>query len=164
MLFFNVTQSAVGGAVDLKACEKMTNIQKRSSCFEAVARQKNSDGASSDESFKELTKSLKNFLVTDFKDPSSPQFRNVVLRQSSDKISFHLCGEVNGKNSYGGYIGFRRFVVSYRTDKKIDTHSQVEPGSGSGDAYAKFDSDLFVVGWSPCKEGSPHNVVFRDGI
>jgi hypothetical protein len=39
------------------------------------------------------------------KDPSSAQFRNVV--QNGDMI----CGEVNGKNGFGGYSGFERFVA-----------------------------------------------------
>lgn len=41
---------------------------------------------------------LKNFL----KDPESAQIRN----QSG------MCGEVNSKNSFGGYTGFKRFIAS----------------------------------------------------
>jgi hypothetical protein len=150
--------------VDLKTCEKITNIQKRSACFETVARQKSTEGSRSEEGeFKEITKSLRNFLVTDFKDPSSPQFRNVVLRQSKDKVSFYLCGEVNGKNSYGGYIGFRRFVVNYRTDGKLNTSSQVEQGGDTGE-MAAFDRQLFAIGWSKCSEESINDVVYRDGV
>ncbi len=37
-------------------------------------------------------------------DPSSAQFRN--LRVSGD----FLCGEVNGKNRFGAYVGFRPFA------------------------------------------------------
>lgn len=35
------------------------------------------------------------------KDPDSAQFKNVKNK----------CGEVNAKNTYGGYTGFKRFVV-----------------------------------------------------
>ncbi|MDC5446163.1 hypothetical protein ACT4Y9_18345 [Acinetobacter baumannii] len=35
------------------------------------------------------------------KDPESAEFRNVK----------GVCGEVNAKNSYGGYTGFKRFIV-----------------------------------------------------
>ena len=41
------------------------------------------------------------------KDPGSAQFKNVAP-------AFHgqaVCGEVNGKNAFGGYVGFRPFVV-----------------------------------------------------
>lgn len=41
---------------------------------------------------------LKNFL----KDPESAQIRN----QNG------MCGEVNSKNSFGGYTGFKRFIAS----------------------------------------------------
>lgn len=44
------------------------------------------------------------------KDPTSAQFRNVrLISWSSGKV---ICGEVNAKNSYGGYVGFKRFVAS----------------------------------------------------
>lgn len=41
-------------------------------------------------------------------DPSSAQFRNVM----SSATSSSTCGEVNGKNGFGAYAGFRRFVLS----------------------------------------------------
>lgn len=39
------------------------------------------------------------------KDPDSAQFRNQA----------GWCGEVNAKNSLGGYVGYRRFIASGRT-------------------------------------------------
>jgi hypothetical protein len=45
------------------------------------------------------------------KDPDSARFRNVtIIRVEPDGAV--VCGEVNAKNSYGGYVGFRRFVVT----------------------------------------------------
>ena len=44
------------------------------------------------------------------KDPMSAQFRNV--RMVPYGPGSVICGEVNGKNSYGGYVGFKRFVAS----------------------------------------------------
>lgn len=46
------------------------------------------------------------------KDPTSAQFRNERV-VGSDKT---VCGEVNGKNSVGGYVGF----VSYAALRKDD--------------------------------------------
>lgn len=44
------------------------------------------------------------------KDPGSAQFRNVRVAQfGPGKV---VCGEINGKNSYGGYVGFRSFAAS----------------------------------------------------
>ena len=45
------------------------------------------------------------------KDPESAQFRNFYTKSWTGKPSpmDPVCGEVNAKNSYGGYIGFTRF-------------------------------------------------------
>lgn len=42
------------------------------------------------------------------KDPSSAEFRNAFV--SSAIGAPVVCGEVNAKNSFGGYTGFQRFV------------------------------------------------------
>lgn len=44
------------------------------------------------------------------RDPASAQYRNEVLYLFSDD-SGTLCGEVNSKNSFGGYTGFKRFMA-----------------------------------------------------
>lgn len=44
------------------------------------------------------------------KDPDSAKFRDVMIKDYREgKV---ICGEVNGKNSYGGYVGFSKFVAS----------------------------------------------------
>lgn len=45
------------------------------------------------------------------RDPSSAQFRNV-RRVTADNGQLVFCGEVNGRNAYGGYAGFVRFEAS----------------------------------------------------
>lgn len=47
-------------------------------------------------------------------DPAAAQFRNAMMRtvpEVGGKISDAYCGEVNGKNQMGAYVGFRRVVV-----------------------------------------------------
>ncbi|TDJ77243.1 hypothetical protein E2H86_08660 [Pseudomonas putida] len=44
-------------------------------------------------------------------DPGSAQFRN----ERSVKGGW-VCGEVNGKNAFGGYIGFKRYTVTWMPD------------------------------------------------
>lgn len=51
----------------------------------------------------------KDSLTRSFKDPSSVQYRGLFI---SGKPMLVLCGEVNGKNSYGAYVGFRRFYAT----------------------------------------------------
>lgn len=43
------------------------------------------------------------------KDPESVRFQKT--RLSAYAGGLVLCGEVNAKNSFGGYVGFRRFVA-----------------------------------------------------
>jgi len=43
------------------------------------------------------------------KDGDSAKFRNVYFHRGSDGIPM-TCGEVNSKNSFGGYTGFQRFI------------------------------------------------------
>lgn len=57
-------------------------------------------------------------------DPSSAQFRSLRLGPTGT-----VCGEINGKNRLGGYVGFRRFVVT-QDDAPIletDNPASIEP-------------------------------------
>lgn len=54
-------------------------------------------------------------------DPSSAQFRNIASR---DGI---VCGEINGKNRMGAYVGFTRFYV-LTDDWQASLDPQFDPG------------------------------------
>lgn len=56
----------------------------------------------------ELPADVHSKIVAGLKDPDSAQFRSVTSGQKGDQV--YYCGEVNAKNSYGGYEGFQRFV------------------------------------------------------
>lgn len=45
------------------------------------------------------------YVVQNMRDPDSVQFRNEQLTNDG-----WLCGELNGKNAYGAYTGFKRFA------------------------------------------------------
>lgn len=46
------------------------------------------------------------------KDPTSVQYRNERIVEISPGSSWHaICGEVNSKNGFGGYVGFTRYVA-----------------------------------------------------
>jgi hypothetical protein len=53
-----------------------------------------------------LTKG-KDVVAGQLKDPESARFKNLKAREDG----MYLCGEVNAKNSFGGYVGFRRFYA-----------------------------------------------------
>lgn len=52
----------------------------------------------------------KRTVLNALKDPDSARFKN--LKTSRD---LYFCGEVNAKNSLGGYTGFSRFIVMLST-------------------------------------------------
>jgi len=47
----------------------------------------------------------KSAVLHDLKDARSAMFRNTFVNGSS------FCGEVNARNSYGGYVGYQRFIA-----------------------------------------------------
>ena len=56
-----------------------------------------------------LIAKVKKILLSELKDPESAKFRNVsVYRTAEARV---VCGELNAKNSYGGYIGFVQFMA-----------------------------------------------------
>lgn len=63
----------------------------------------------------------RNFISQGLRDPSSTQFRNESLKKSG-----WLCGEMNSKNAYGAYVGFKRFMA------KDEVNSFVEGMSSTG--------------------------------
>lgn len=57
-------------------------------------------------------------------DPNSASFRNVRVLEG---YSSHLvCGEVNAKNSLGGYIGFKKFIVLSNKVSIFDDDDYIE--------------------------------------
>lgn len=56
-----------------------------------------------------LEANAKRAVASRLKDPGSAQFRNLKrVEQVAGEAA--ICGEVNGKNSFGGYSGFEEFV------------------------------------------------------
>lgn len=56
------------------------------------------------------------------KDPSSVQFRNIYINSLKTGAT-SVCGELNAKNSFGGYTGFNAFYQS-NTDKEPIIYSE----------------------------------------
>ncbi|WP_312834772.1 hypothetical protein [Comamonas sp.] len=58
---------------------------------------------------KDFVKKAKRVIADKFKDPDSVRFRDLYL---ANKGLPALCGEVNAKNSYGGYTGYKGFFYN----------------------------------------------------
>ena len=50
---------------------------------------------------------VKSTIKSTLKDPESAKFKNMRVSIINPKV---VCGEVNSKNSFGGYTGFQKFV------------------------------------------------------
>lgn len=78
-------------------------------------------------------------LLDNLKDPSSAQFKN--LRLVTGEGGEALCGEVNAKNAFGGYTGFKPFVV---TEERLQhALSNIVIGDAKEDWMAKANEILF---------------------
>ena len=63
----------------------------------------------------EMTVMGQGFVKAHLKDPSGAQFRNQFI--SSEGAP---CGEVNAKNSFGGYTGFKRYLAASKELVAVD--------------------------------------------
>lgn len=94
---------------DAPAAPKIDYKAKMDAELKARADQKQADAAAgqqalsaaADEDLKQRgTAAVRRMM----KDPESAQFRNLEVKRGG------LCGEVNARNGFGGYVGFREFV------------------------------------------------------
>lgn len=59
----------------------------------------------------QLISDAKAAIIQKLKDPASASFRDVVYVPTAQGTGGTVCGEVNAKNAYGGYVGFTPFFV-----------------------------------------------------
>ena len=57
------------------------------------------------------------FVTGVLKDPGSAEFRN----------QRGFCGEVNSKNSFGGYVGFKRFIAATKDMVVFEKDGRLTP-------------------------------------
>lgn len=69
----------------------------------------------------------KKLAADQMKDPASVMFRNVGSREGI------VCGEINGKNAFGAYVGFQRFISDPHTGEALlDPERDAPIAIGSG--------------------------------
>lgn len=55
------------------------------------------------------------------KDPGSAQFSGPTLAARGSTGDITVCGMVNAKNSYGGYVGASPYIATVRSGKVVDS-------------------------------------------
>lgn len=71
-------------------------------------------------------------VLDELRDPASAQFRRVRRIMHGNGTTM-FCGEVNGRNAYGGYAGFVRFEAGVRIEGQAS--AQVDSRDGMTGAY-----------------------------
>lgn len=61
-------------------------------------------------------------IADSLKDPDSAKFRNVRFIQHEGGAL--ICGEVNAKNAYGGYVGYTKFLSDSKESEIYDESSR----------------------------------------
>lgn len=77
------------------------------------------------------------------RDPSSVQFRDAFVKADA------VCGEVNGKNAYGAYVGFKHFIA---LDGKVALEPELPaeplgPGVSAGSLRLWGERNEFHGAW-----------------
>ena len=90
-------------AADQVSCSTIKDPDNRLACYD----KKNQSTSTEDPSHA----TAKQAVLQQLKDPDSAQFRDVFTSPvlNKDGAPLAICGEVNAKNSYGGYTGFQKF-------------------------------------------------------
>lgn len=65
-----------------------------------------------------LISELKETVLLELDDPDSAEFRYIHLASGWGVQGSILCGDINYKNSYGGYVGYQSFTVYTKPEKK----------------------------------------------
>lgn len=84
-----------------------------------------------------VTPKAKDLVAGQLRDPSSAQFRD--LRKTRQGV---VCGEVNGKNGYGGYAGFQRFIAKPDTGEVWLEPAEEIVADGSNESLSHASKSL----------------------
>lgn len=95
-------------AAEVSGCKEVKGRTERMACIESEKQR-----ALKEKEVADFVSRAKDKLTETFKDPASAQYRNLFLVDGGQDKTLTLCGFVNSKNSYGGYVGFVPFYVHY---------------------------------------------------
>ena len=90
-----------------------------------------------------LTQQKREFVTQQMRDPGTVQFKDEKLTKQG-----WLCGQVNSKNAFGAYVGFKRFAARNHDDAWIEGVGYAgKPGADSADrTFEAMDVQIRVLG------------------
>jgi hypothetical protein len=119
--------------IDANAYEVQQRERQMALATEEKARQfVRLDGPASQNLYAEASRVMfhvQSYIKSTLRDPSSAQFKDMTLNMKS----LVVCGQYNAKNGFGGYVGFKPFIMSEKFSTPL-----IVPGE---------DMDDFVTQW-----------------
>ncbi len=135
------------GYVGYQAVKRHDESQKQKEQAKAISKKENEV-----EKAKLILRNYAQEVMTEMiklqlKDPDSVQLKNVQVFTETMKhksgaegiIQYILCGDLNAKNSYGGYVGYRSFIVSFVQDGDPPSSKHIYVNiqeTGEGDKFS----------------------------
>lgn len=124
--------AAVAGCAPMNYANPLQNLQKSSINDVGVYASSVKDFLYSGKSETEAIELGKSAVAASLKDPDSAKFRNT--RLVAHLQGAVVCGEVNAKNSYGGYSGFTRFAAGVQAATLEDKSSRYQDINAAANA------------------------------
>ena len=88
-----------------------------------------------------LKSAIKAHVSASLKDPYSAKFSPITASENAEGTQYRICGFVNAKNSFGGYVGMKPFQLLYNVDSKRIVHT----GIGDNDIMASTIVDACKI-------------------
>lgn len=117
-----VLLTALAGCAPMNYANPVQNLRDSSINEVGVYASSVKDFLHSGKTESEAIEAGKLAVTSSLKDPDSAKFRNTRLVAYLQGAV--ICGEVNGKNSYGGYAGFTRFAAGIQSATLEDSSSR----------------------------------------
>jgi hypothetical protein len=133
------------------SCEPIKDSKRRAACFETVARRLTAEKKPKDDIAPFVVRAKKE-VAKDFLDPDSANFRGLFVLK--DNTGSSLCGEVNAKNKMGAYVGYRRFVMPFKSDENAFSNVAFEDPAPQTD-IDRAKAKLFGITWDVYCTTSP---------
>jgi len=96
--------------------QKAARTEKREAEKAAETKRDAEKKAAQDEKYKYAwIEKGKDSVLTRLKDLKSAEFKDVYFFRGADNVPI-TCGQVNSKNSFGGFVGFQHFVSAGSPD------------------------------------------------
>lgn len=120
----------------VKGCESSEEVNAAKTTEEAKISTEIQAERAAENATIDLIFSAEQLVVSKLKDGQSAKFKKVFV----SKVGF-TCGEVNSKNSFGGYSGFQRFISAHTVENTaLQEGSSEREFKKTWDKFCEFET------------------------